>query len=133
MAHVGALILSAFLSSLPRFFRLVVPGARMRMPYVELAPSDPALLDFTAELSRAIDHGIRALARHGLDDPLIVEVHRLVRLHAGNGSAMEEAVSVSVRGRDRYRPLMLHYPPEQRANAARALVQRFTLRSATPN
>jgi hypothetical protein len=131
MAHVGAWILSACLSSLPRVFQRLVLGVRTRLPYVELAPGDPALLAFTNELSKAIDHESRALARQGLEDPQIVEVHRLVRLHAGNGSAIEEAVSVSVRGDGRLRPLILHYPPEQRADAARALIRRLALRSAT--
>jgi hypothetical protein len=133
MAHLGALLLTAVLSILPRIFRRAVLNVRIHLPYFEVAPGDPALLDFTTQLAQTIDRYSRALAEQPTDDTLVVEVHRLTRLRSLHGTKEEEAVSVTFRGESSFRPLILHYSPEQRARAVQTLVGRLSSRSLTAN
>jgi hypothetical protein len=130
---VGALLLSAVLSSIPRIFRRAVFNVRIRLPYVEVTPDDAALVDFTTELTRAIDRHSRSLAEQCLDNARVVEVRRLVRLRSQDGTKYEEAVSVILDGDERFCPLILHYSPCQRARAAQTLVQRLSSRALTAN
>jgi hypothetical protein len=133
MARLGVLFLSAILSSLPRIFQHAVVNIRTRLFYAELAPSDPALLDFTAELSAAIDRHRFALAEGYPRQTLVVEVHRLTRLGSKDGTMSGEVVSVTLRDDHCLRPLILHYSPAQRASAARTLIRHLSNRLYTPN
>ncbi|MBN2370518.1 MAG: hypothetical protein JXO72_08520 [Vicinamibacteria bacterium] len=133
MARLGALILSATLSGIPRLFQRAVLSLRTRLPYVAVTSGDPALHDFTMELAKAIDRHIHALAEQRWDDTLIVEVHRLSQVEALDGTSPSEAVSVTLRAHDRIRPLILHYPSNMRHNAIEALMRRLSAQSPKPN
>jgi hypothetical protein len=126
MARVGALLLTAVLSSIPRFLLRAAMNPRMRSPRVKLAPSDPALTDFTNELSKAIDRQSTALAEPGLDGMVVVDVLQLTRLEKNETTPASEAVSVAVSSRSSYRPLILHYPAGERRAAVQTLIRRLT-------
>ena len=121
MLRLGSAILASVLLGVPRALDARAFGAR-RSVYVEVAPSSPELTAFAAELSRALaDAGFSMAARPGRAT-LIVEVHALWRSE-GTGGPAREAISFTVRDQRGARPLVLHYAPEERPAAARALLR----------
>ena len=121
MLRLGSAILASVLLGVPRALDARAFGAQ-RSVYVEVAPSSPELQAFAAELSRALaDAGFSVAARPD-GATLVVEVHGLWRSRDTDGPA-SEAISFSVRDRRGTRPLVLHYAPEERPAAARALLR----------
>jgi len=119
--RLGSAILASVLLGVPRALDARAFGAQ-RSVYVEVAPSSPELQAFAAELSCALaDAGFSVAARPD-GATLVVEVHGLWRSRDTDGPA-SEAISFSVRDRRGTRPLVLHYAPEERPAAARALLR----------
>lgn len=121
MLRLGSAILASVLLGVPRALDARAFGAR-RSVYIQVAPDSPELTAFAAELSRAlVDAGLSPAA--GPDGAtLVVDVHGLWQSRGGSGPA-SEAVSFTACDRRRTRLLVLHYPPEARPAAARALLQ----------
>ncbi len=119
--RLGSAILASVLLGVPRALDARAFGAQ-RSVYIEVAPESPELTAFAAELSRALAvAGFSAATRPG-GATLVVEVHALWRSEVGSGP-VSEAVSFTVRDRRGARPLVLHYAPEARPAAARALLR----------
>lgn len=124
MLSLGALLLAAVLLGVPRALRAARLGPVRRPVYVELAPGDPALVDFATELKAAIDGHRYAPAPLRFDQALIVELHALSRWRSAAGRLMEAAL-LSVRDGTRAVPLVLSYRRAERSSAARGLIERF--------
>jgi hypothetical protein len=92
-----------------------------RSVYIDVAPQAPELRDFAAELERAIVVGVHALATRRSEATLVVELMSVSRSAGADGRPME-AATFSLREGPRSRPIVLHYAPEQRAEAARRLI-----------
>jgi hypothetical protein len=121
MLRFGSVVLAAVLLGVPRALDARAFGAPgPRSVYVDVAPADPRLADFAAELKRAIDGASYVLVARPFDATLIVEVHGLWRWSAASGPT--EAVSLTVRDAGTTRPVVLHYAPDRRSDAARALL-----------
>ncbi len=121
MLRLGSAILASVLLGVPRALDARAFGAP-RSVYIEVAPDSPELTAFAAELSRALgDAGFPTATRPG-GETLVVEVHALWRAKGGRGSATE-AVSFTARDARGTRRLVLHYAPEARRAAARALLR----------
>jgi hypothetical protein len=123
--YVGSVILAAVLSGVPRALDARVFGSQ-RSVYVEVASPAPELTDLTAELKRAIGNAAYSLASQPSEATLVVELLGVATSRGANGRAME-AASFVVRDGERHRPIVLHYPPGQRAGAARALLESLSL------
>jgi hypothetical protein len=85
-----------------------------------VAPDAPELTAFAAELSRALVDAGLSVATRPAGATLVVEVHGLWRSASGPAT---EAVSFTARDRRGTRLLVLHYAPEARPAAARALLR----------
>lgn len=122
MLRLGSAILASVLLGVPRALDARAFGAD-RSVYVEAAPESPELAAFAADLLRALSEaGVsRALRPRGAT--LVVEVHGLWRSGGAGGGAASRAVGFTVRDRRGTRRLVLHYEPEERARAARALLR----------
>jgi len=119
--RLGSAVLASVLLGVPRALDARTFGVQ-RTVYVEVAPSSPELTAFADELSRGLaEAGVPLAARPG-DATLVVEVHALWQSD-GSGRKASEAVSFTVRDRRGSRPLVLHYAPEARPAAARALLR----------
>jgi hypothetical protein len=119
--RLGSAILASVLLGVPRALDARAFGAQ-RSVYIEVAPESPELTAFAAELFRALgDAGFSAATRPA-GATLVVEVHALWRSVGERGPA-SEAVSFTARDRTGARPLVLHYAPEARSAAARALLR----------
>ena len=121
MLRLGSAILASVLLGVPRALDTRAFGAP-RSVYVQVAPDSPELTAFAAELTRALaDAGLPVAARP-TGATLVVDVHALWR-STGAGGPGSEAVSFTARDRHGTRLLVLHYAPEARAAAARALLR----------
>jgi hypothetical protein len=126
--RLGSAILASVLLGVPRALDARAFGAQGSV-YVEVAPESPELTAFAAALSRALgDAGFSVATRPG-GATLVVEIHALWRSQ-GESGAVSEAVSFTARDRRGARPLILHYAPEARAAAARALLLSLEDRAA---
>jgi hypothetical protein len=101
-----------------------------RSVYIQVAPDSPELTAFAAELTRALDDAGFSMATRPTGATLVVDVHSLWRSARGNGAATE-AVSFTAHDRRGTRFLVLHYAPDARAAAARALLRSLEERPAT--
>ena len=120
MLRLGSAVLASVLLGVPRALDARTFGVH-RAVYVEVAPSSPELTAFADELSRGLaEAGVSLAARPG-DATLVVEVHALWR--SSGGEQASEAISFTVRDGRGSRPLVLHYAPEARPAAARALLR----------
>jgi hypothetical protein len=119
MRRLVSVLLAAVLLGVPRALEARAFGAP-RSVYVEFALPAPGLAGFADELLRALEAAGCRLAARPEGATTVVEVHALWA-EAGPGTGAE-AISFTVRdGRGR-RPLVLHYPADRRADAARALL-----------
>lgn len=119
MRRLGSVLLAAVLLGVPRALEARSFGAA-RSVYVDVALPAPGLASFAEELQRALEAAGCRLAARPDGATTVVEVHALWA-QAGPGPGAE-AISFTVRdGRGR-RPLVLHYPADRRADAARALL-----------
>jgi hypothetical protein len=119
--RLGSAILASVLLGVPRALDARAFGAA-RSFYVQVAPGSPELAAFAGELTRAlVDAGLEAATRPA-GATVVVDVHGLWRSSGGKGPA-GEAVSFTARDRRGTRLLVLHYAPEARAAAARALLR----------
>ena len=121
MLRLGSAILASVLLGVPRALDARAFGAP-RSVYIEVTPDSPELTAFAAELSRALgDAGFSTAPRPG-GETLVVEVHALWRAEDGSGST-REVVTFTARSGRGTRRLVLHYAPEARSAAARALLR----------
>jgi hypothetical protein len=128
---LGSAILASVLLGVPRALDARAFGAQ-RSVYVEVAPESPELAAFAAELARALGDARFSVAARPGGATFVVEIHALWRSEGGSG-AMCEAVSFTARdarGAWGARPLVLHYAPEARAAAVRALLRSLEDRAA---
>jgi hypothetical protein len=126
--RLGSAILASVLLGVPRALDARAFGAQQSV-YVEVAPESPELAAFAAELSRALGDARFSVAARPGGATLVVEIHALWRSEGGSG-AMSEAVSFTARDARGARPLVLHFAPEARAAAARALLRSLEDRAA---
>jgi len=119
--RLGSAILASVLLGVPRALDARAFGAP-RSVYIEVAPDSPELTAFAAELSRALGDAGFSTATHPGGETLVVEVHALWRAEDGSGST-REAITFTARDRGGTRRLVLHYAPEARSAAARALLR----------
>jgi hypothetical protein len=117
--RLGSAILASVLLGVPRALDSSAFGAP-RSVYIQVAPDSPELTAFAAELTRALGEAGFSTATRPTSATLVVDVHALWRSGAGRAS---EAVSFTARDRRGTRLLVLHYAPEARAAAARALLR----------
>jgi hypothetical protein len=120
--RLGPVVLAAVLLGVPRALDARAFGAQ-RSVYVELASWPSELQDFAAELERAIEETAYSLAARPSEATVVVEVVNVARTSGSDGGM--EAVAFAVREGQRARPLVLHYAPGQRADAARLLLERL--------
>jgi hypothetical protein len=119
--RLGSAILASVLLGVPRALDTRAFGAP-RSVYVQVAPDSPELTAFAAELSRALGGAAFSAATRPGGATLVVDVHGLWRSARGSGE-VSEAVRFTARGRGGARLLVLHYRPEARSAAARALLR----------
>jgi hypothetical protein len=117
--RLGSAILASVLLGVPRALDARAFGAP-RSVYIQVAPDAPELTAFAAELSRALVDAGLSVATRPAGATLVVEVHGLWRSASGPAT---EAVSFTARDRRGTRLLVLHYAPEARPAAARALLR----------
>ena len=122
MFRLGPVVLAAVLLGVPRALDARAFGAQ-RSVYVDLAPLAPELQDFASELERAIGGTAYSLAARPSEATVVVEVLNVARSIGSDGGEME-AATFAVREEGHTRPLVLHYAPEQRARAARLLLEK---------
>lgn len=120
MLRLGSLLLTGVLLGVPRALDTRAFGA-LRSVYVDVSPQAPELEAFGRELERALAGAAYALVAHPWRATAVVEVRSATTARMTDGRSCE-AVVMAVRERDRTQPLTLHYAPEQRATAARALL-----------
>ena len=123
MLRLGSVVLAAVLLGVPRALDARAFGVQ-RSVYLDVAPLAPELQDFAAELKRAIEAGAYALATGPSEATLVVELMNVSRSTRSDGRPME-AACLAIREGTWSRPVVLHYAPGQRANAARRLLQRL--------
>jgi hypothetical protein len=126
MKRLGSLLLAGVLLGVPRALEARTFGLQ-RSVYIDVSPLAPELQAFARDLERALVDNAYTLA----DDPsratVVVEVRTATTTGAVAARRPSEAVLVSVREGKALRPLVLHYAPEQRAAAARALLDRLAV------
>ena len=120
MLRLGSVVIAAVLLGVPRALDARAFGAQ-RSVYVDLAPLAPALVDFAAELERAIGETAYSLAARPSEATVVVEVLNVARSTGSDGGEME-AATFAIRDGQRIRPLVLHYAPGRQARAARLLL-----------
>lgn len=121
MLRLGSAILASVLLGVPRALDARAFGAA-RSVYIQVAPGSPELAAFAGALTRALVDAGLSLAAGPAGATLVVDVHGLWRSAGGSGPA-SEAVSFTARDRRGTRLLVLHYAPEERGAAARALLR----------
>jgi hypothetical protein len=121
--RLGPVVLAAVLLGVPQALDARAFGAQ-RSVYVDLAPLAPELLDFAAELERAIGGTTYSLATRPSEATVVIEVLNVARSTGSDGGEME-AATFAVRDGQRIRPLVLHYAPGQQARAARLLLEQL--------
>ena len=119
--RLGSAILASVLLGVPRALDARAFGAQ-RSVYIQVARDSPELTAFAAELSRALGGAGFPTVTHPHGETLVVEVHALWQAEGGSGP-VGEAVSFTARDRRGTRRLVLHYAPEARSAAARALLR----------
>jgi len=123
MRRLGSLLLTGVLLGVPRALEARTFGLQ-RSVYIDVSPLAPEPQAFARELEVALLDGAYALA----DDParatVVIEVHSATTTHRV-GRSRAEAVLISVRDGGSTRPLVLHYPADQRMAAARSLLDRL--------
>ena len=123
MTRLGSLLLAGVLLGVPRALEARTFGLQ-RSVYIDVSPLAPELQAFARELEAVLLDGAYALA----DDPsratVVIEVHSATTTRT-TARSRDEAVLISVRDRSSTRPLILHYPAEQRTAAARSLLDRL--------
>jgi hypothetical protein len=117
--RLGSAILASVLLGVPRALDTRAFGAQ-RSVYIQVAPDSPELTAFAAELSRALGGAGFFTVAHPRGETLVVEVHALWQ---GGSGSRGETVSFTARDRRGARRLVLHYAPESRSAAARALLR----------
>jgi hypothetical protein len=119
--RLGSAILASVLLGVPRALDARAFGAA-RSVYIQVAPDSPELSAFAEELTRALVDAGLSVATHPAGATLVVDVHGLWRSVGGTGS-VTEAVRFTARDERGTRRLVLHYAPETRRAAARALLR----------
>jgi hypothetical protein len=119
--RLGSVILTAVLLGVPRTLDGRAFGSTPSV-YLEVADLSPELAGFAEELSRALEESGCRVAARPTGATTVVEVHSLWS-RADPGPDPSEAISFTVRDARGRRPLVLHYPPGRRAQAARALLR----------
>lgn len=119
--RLGSAILASVLLGVPRALDARAFGSP-RSVYVEVAPDSPELSAFADELSRALAGAGVSLATGPAGATLVVDVHGLWRSESADWS-VTEAIRFTARDRNGARRLVLHYAPELRSAAARALLR----------
>lgn len=123
MKHLGSLLLAGVLLGVPRALEARTFGLQ-RSVYIDVSPLAPELQAFARELEAALLGGCYAPADNPSQATVVIEVHSATTTHRV-GRSRAEAVLISVRDRGSTRPLVLHYPAEQRTAAARSLLGRL--------
>jgi hypothetical protein len=119
--RLGSAILASVLLGVPRALDARAFGAP-RSVYIQVAPDSPELSAFAEELSRALaDAGASVATRPGAAT-LVVDVHGLWR-SVGRSGRVTETIRFTARDAGATRRLVLHYAPEERKAAARALLR----------
>ncbi len=121
MLRLGSAILASVLLGVPRALDTRAFGAP-RSVYIQVAPDSPELAAFGEELSRALADAGVSLATRPSGATLGVDVHGLGRAESARGGRTE-AIRFTARDRNGTRRLVLHYAPESRSTAARALLR----------
>jgi hypothetical protein len=128
--RLGSAILASVLLGVPRALGTRAFGAP-RSVYVQVAPDSPELSAFAEELSRALAEAGTSLAIGPGGATLVVDVHGLWR-SVGRTGRVTEAIRFTARDLRGTRRVVLHYAPESRPAAARALLRSLDTRSAGP-
>jgi hypothetical protein len=118
--RLGSAILASVLLGVPRALDTRAFGSP-RSVYIQVAPDSPELAAFGEELSRALAEAGVSLATRAAGATLVVDVHGLWRSEADG--RVTEAIRFTARDRNGTRRLVLHYAPESRSSAARALLR----------
>ncbi len=121
MLRLGSAILASVLLGVPRALDTRAFGSP-RSVYIQVAPDSPELAAFGEELSRALADAGVSLAARPSGATLVVDVHGLWRSESASGG-LTEAIRFTARDRYGTRRLVLHYAPESRSAAARALLR----------
>jgi hypothetical protein len=124
--RLGSAILASILLGVPRALDTRAFGSP-RSVYVQVAPDSPELSAFALELTRALVGAGVSLASAAHAATLVVDVHGLWRSESADGS-VTEAIRFTARDGSGTRRLVLHYAPDSRAAAARALLQSLEAR-----
>jgi hypothetical protein len=126
--RLGSALLASVLLGVPRALDTRAFGSP-RSVYVQVAPDSPELSAFAEELTRALADAGVTLATGPAGATLVVDVHGLWRSESASGS-VTEAIRFTARDRGGTRRLVLHYAPESRGAAARALLRSLEPRPA---
>ena len=121
MRRLGSVVLAAILLGVPRGLDARTFGAQ-RSVYLNVATLAPELVDFVAELERAIGDAAYSLAARPSEATMVVEVQNVATAETSDGRPME-AVTLVVREGTSARPLILYYSPPRRARAASRLIE----------
>jgi len=119
--RLGSAILASVLLGVPRALDTRAFGSA-RSVYIQVAPDSPELSAFAEELSRALTDAGVSVATGPAGAALVVDVHGLWRSESASGG-VTEAIRFTARDRNGTRRLVLHYAPESRSAAARALLR----------
>lgn len=125
MLRLGSVVLASVLLGVPRAVETRAFGVQ-RAVYIDVAPQAPELLDFAAELKRAIGAGAYTLASRPSKNTVVIELLNVSRSGSADGRSME-AAAFSLRDDGRTRRVMLHYPPGERARAAQLLLDTLSV------
>jgi hypothetical protein len=128
--RLGSAVLASVLLGVPRALDARAFGAP-RSVYIQVAPDSPELSAFADELTRALADAGLSVATGPAGATLVVDVHGIWRSVGGRGP-LREAVSFTVRDLRGTRRLVLHYAPEWRGAAARALLGSLERTGRTP-
>ncbi len=129
MLRLGSAILASVLLGVPRALDTRAFGAP-RSVYIQVAPDSPELSAFAEELTRALADAGVSLATGPAGATLVVDVHGLWRSVGRTGRATE-AIRFTARDLRGTRRLVLHYAPESRTAAVRALLRSLEPRPAS--
>jgi hypothetical protein len=119
--RLGSAVLASVLLGVPRALDTRAFGAT-RSVYIQVAPDSPELSAFAGELTRALAEAGVTLATGPSGATLVVDVHGLWR-SVGRTGRVTESVRFTAHDHGGTRRLVLHYAPEERGAAARALLQ----------
>jgi len=126
--RLGSALLASVLLGVPRALDTRAFGSP-RSVYIQVAPDSPELSAFAEELTRALADAGVSLATAPSGATLVVDVHGLWRSESAGGG-VTEAIRFTARDRSGTRRLVLHYAPESRSEAARALLRTLEPRPA---